>query len=119
MIRFDIQGLFQVGMKHNETMFFFRKRKTRILSQQKIACQSQLLEPGVGPTACVSTWSHAQCWLEPNRLRGGCVFLGLSEVEEVKYCPGVECRGKFGRDESNWVIGGAKISEFCGTCAKI
>ena len=33
-----------------------------------------------------------------------------------KCCPGNlviagECRGKFGRDESSWVIGGAKISE--------
>ena len=45
--------------------------------------------------------------------------MGLSEVEEVKYCPGVECRGKFGKDESSWVIGGAKSSEFCSTCAKI
>ena len=65
---------------------FFSDKKLGILSQQKIACQLQLHEPGVGPTACISAWSlrHAQCWFEPNRLRGGCVFLGLSEVEEVK-----------------------------------
>ena len=88
VIRFDSQGLFQAGMKHKWNDVFFRQ-KTMILSPQKIACQLQLHEPGVGPTGCISTWSlsHAQCWLEPKRLRGAGVSLvkmsqvGLLEVQ--------------------------------------